>query len=99
MFGFGLAFIGVFYIVAQWLLAMSFEGNWRVAAFLPVPILIVTIICTVAFGAFLPLDSATLLLLGLPLALIYLTLLSAIHFAARMLHAERAYDPGGRFRK
>ena len=99
MFGFGLAFIGVFYIVAQWLLAMSFEGNWRIAAFLPVPIMVILIVSTVSFGAFLPLDSATLLLLGLPLALIYLTLLSAAHFAARMLHAERAYDPGNRFRK
>ena len=99
MFGFGLAFIGIFYIAAQWLLAMSLEGLWRFAAFLPVPILVILVICTVSFGALLPVDSGTLLLLGLPLALIYLTLLSAAHFAARMLHAERAYDPADRFHK
>lgn len=99
MFGFGLAFIGIFYIAAQWLLAMTLEGHWRIAAFLPVPILVILIISTVSFGAFLPLDSAALLLLGLPLALIYLTLLSAAHFAARMIHAERSYDPGDRFRR
>lgn len=92
MIGFTLAIVGLFYIVAQCLLAMSFQGYWRLAAFLPIPLLAFLMVTTVGFGHALPFESAGVLLLGLPFALIYLTLLSAAHLASRVVYSERSFD-------
>ena len=93
MFSVILACLGLFYIIAQSLLAMSFKGYWRAAALLPLPILLILLISTERFSSALPLEIKTFLLVGLPAAVVYLSILSAIHFAARMIEVERAHDP------
>jgi hypothetical protein len=77
-----LLFGGV-YIAAQSLSAVHFTGRWRIAAFVPIPALMLLAIGAVLAAVLGGADSTALIMLGLPIATVYLTVLAALHLIVR----------------
>ncbi len=93
MFEVALALVGLAYIAAQWLVAMNFRDYWRLASFLPVPVLATIVFGSLYFDLALPLGITGTLLVGLPLGLVYLMALSALHLALRAFKTEAPLAP------
>lgn len=90
VFGVALTVIGLLYCVAQWHVAQSLRGYWRMASLLPLPVLATVVGGASAIDAPFLLDTLGILLVGLPLSLVYLTALSTLQLAIRFAALEYA---------
>ena len=89
MIVFALVIVGVIYIAAQWYIARGLPDLWRLMSFLPIPVLGTIILGSYLFELKLPLGVAGTLFVGMPLGIVYLTALTAVHLGVQLARGER----------
>lgn len=71
------------YVILQWAALARMEGRWQTAALMPA-MFMAAALAAMAFGIAARIDAAALaLMLGLPLATLYLLVLWPLHLALR----------------
>ena len=69
-------FIAIYYVIVQCALLYNLRGGWRIAAFLPIPLVSVTMCVSVVSGLVGPIVSALLMMFALPIGTAYLLIVA-----------------------